>query len=27
MGITSAACLGFFFFPDFIYDLAALVAG
>jgi multicomponent Na+:H+ antiporter subunit D len=27
MVITSAACVGFFFFPDFIYDLAAMVAG
>jgi multicomponent Na+:H+ antiporter subunit D len=27
MGITSAACVYFFFFPDFIYNLAALIAG
>jgi multicomponent Na+:H+ antiporter subunit D len=26
MGITSSACVGFFFFPDLIYNLAALVA-
>lgn len=26
MGITSAACVYFFFFPDFIYNLAALIA-
>lgn len=25
MGITSAACIAFFFFPDFIYNLAALI--
>ncbi len=27
MGITSAACVFFFFFPDSIYDLAVLIAG
>jgi len=27
MGITSAACVFYFFFPDSIYDLALLIAG